>query len=201
MKLNDLSKIDIQTLQNITEEDIKLFGKQHATILINILLIAVTLFVIIFLFAGQSNIAAGLDKKLKELQEQKHEVEKGELVKKQYADKISFLPAAITNDELRNKISGIALESDVQIVSFEPKDEKQDDVVKISFFEMNILSKNYRNIMRFTANIEKIPNAVRVDKWSGKMEESVFKGQNIQTRESPITGTMTLSSVTLKENE
>jgi hypothetical protein len=73
--------------------------------------------------------------------------------------------------------------------------------MKASNFEMNILSANYQNIVAFTSNLEKLPNAIRVDTWTGKMEESVFKGENIHTKESPISGIITLSAINLKENE
>jgi glycine cleavage system regulatory protein len=82
------------------------------------MLIGLTIFAIIILISGQSTFANGIKKKITELEEKADEIEKGEIVDRQYEEIISFLPAAISIDDLRNKLTKMAVDSKVQIISF-----------------------------------------------------------------------------------
>ena len=198
MNLSDLKNIKIEDLKNIDVNDIKIFFKKRLDISIIILLIIVILFVIIGLRGNEKKDLQKTESEVTEMKEKLEAVEDYKIAQANYDRFISVFPKSINNDQLSDKISELAAQNNVLILTFSPQNTKISDIIEFSTVSISITSEKYENIIAFTDSIEQSPYALRIEKWLGKSKIEEFKGTQNNGSKDLILAEIEIGSIVLK---
>ncbi|MBU0469165.1 MAG: hypothetical protein KKD07_07215 [Candidatus Omnitrophica bacterium] len=199
MNLKDLSNIKIEDLKNIDVNDIKDFFQKRLDISIIILLIIVILFVIIGIRGSEKKDLLKTEAQVTEMKEKLEAAENYKLTQANYDRFINNFPKSINNDQLSDKISELAAQNDVLILTFSPQNTKISDIIEFSTVSISITSEKYENIIAFTNSIENSPYSLRIEKWLGKSKVEEFKGTQANTNKDLILAEIEIGSVVLKD--
>ena len=211
MNLKDLNNIDVKDLQNIDWNQIMGRIKSQPDLLINVLLIVVALVVSFSSFTKHAVTKKFSKTKMVELQKKLVALEKFEALKKEHSVFLKEIPKAIASDQLIQTLSELAIQRDIQILSFSPAKKKSNRLINITSVVVNIASKDYDSIILFLHDIEESSYPIRIENWSGS---TLLPGENPRRRsrrsleqltiepaqegEEYIKATITIESVELK---
>ena len=187
MDLKSLSQIDIKNLQNIDFGKLKDQIQKRPDILVNILLIPITLFAIIYIYTGQQKKANSLRYKITELKQKVDAVKHRDDTQKEYDEFVKKFPESLPGDKLIDKLSDLAVSYNVQVSSFSPTKEKTAGSVKITSVTINIVADSYADIVQFVKAIESSAYTLRISKWYAILDERRTILRNQQTEETPVT--------------
>lgn len=167
--LNKLQSIDVKDLKNIDLGSVQENLKGKPDILIIIGLIVVSLSATIYLYVDSRKQIQKLDAEQVVLDEVKEAADLNKtLESKLEAFKTDF-PEQIVVDDLIHQLSGFAIDHDVKIISFSPAQEQKADYSTISRVQINILAKDYAQMIDFLGDIEKAPYAIRIENFSAQL--------------------------------
>lgn len=170
MDLNTLKNMDINTLKNLDLAQIKAKLLSRVDILINIFLIAITIFATIYIYNNRKQKHNGLLQALAQAQEKKDVVDVYRQKLEELDELTAELPESLNSDLLISKISEFALLNDVQIKSFSPAQETVGKLSTVSNVKINISAKEYKNLLAFTNQIEQSDYFLKIKSWSGRMD-------------------------------
>lgn len=199
MDLKDLNNIRIEDLKNIDANDIKEFFVRRMDISIIILLIITIIFVIIMIRGNEKKALKTTELQVTEMKEKLEASENFKLAQSKYDRFIDNFPKSINSDQLSDKISEIAAQNDVLILSFSPQKTRISDIFEFSTVKISITSEKYENIVSFTKSIEESPYALRIEQWTGKSRSEDFKGAKQDTNKDLILAEIEIGSVELKK--
>lgn len=178
--LFELKKDD---LQNINFPKIREKVLQHPTIFINIILLAVTIFVVHYIYSikkaevvGLANQVTNLDKKLFEI----NEFIKGQ---KDFNEFIDQLPQGVPAANIIAKLTNFAVARNVRILSYSPATEADMPLYKIIRINLDVTSTSYKDMLLFLYDIENSVEPLRVEEWRGEMKED--EGPSFRSRKIP----------------
>ena len=202
MDIKNLLKIDPKNIKAINVAQIKETMQKHPEIFINILLIPLTLFAIIYVYSGQRKEAQRLKDVITELKSKTGVVTRLGQTQKEYDEWVKKFPQTIAGDRLIDKISEFAVTHSVQITSYTPAKQKASGLIEQTTISINISSNNYDDIVAFVKDIEESPYTLKVEKWFGSLaEERRSGGRNVPATVSPtilITAELEISSLKIK---
>ena len=182
MNIKNLEKIDPKNLKNINIAQIKEWIQKYPEIFINILLIPLTLFAIIYISSGQQKEAQRLKNTVTEMKSKADVVARLGQVQKEYDEFIKKFPQSIETDRLIDKISEFAVTHNVQITSYTPAKQKTSGLVELTTISINISGNNYNDIVAFIKDIEESPYTLKVEKWYGSLLEERRGGLSEERR-------------------
>ena len=204
MDIKNLIKIDPKNFKNINITQIKEALQKHPEIFVNILLIPLTLFAIIYLYSGRQKEAQKLRNTIVEMRGKADVVARLGQTQKEYDEFIKKFPQSIESDRLIDKISEFAVTHNVQITSYTPAKQKTSGLVELTSISINISSNNYDDIVAFIKDIEESPYTLKVEKWYGSLSEERRGGdRNPAKFEIPtilITAELEISSLKIKND-
>ncbi|MCA9398720.1 MAG: hypothetical protein KC618_03140 [Candidatus Omnitrophica bacterium] len=191
----------IKRLNNIDIKDIKNFIKNvdfknidyHALkdrvagrpdILISISLIAVCLFVIMYIWGNYRTNVSGVKAKVREMKEKLVLVEERTKLDAEYQSFIDSIREPVQEDQLGQRIAEIAFQNEIDIVSVSETTEISNEHGRLVNIEMDVATKNYDDLVSFIRDIEKSKFALRVDKWEASMGGSSRGGRGRSRRNS-----------------
>ncbi|MCK5179365.1 MAG: type 4a pilus biogenesis protein PilO [Candidatus Omnitrophica bacterium] len=211
MNLKDLNSINVKDLQNIDWDRVKDRIQSQPDLLINILLVIVTFAVLFSTFNTYTKTAKTSKAETIALQKRLVALKKFEAAKKEHSDFLKEIPKAIASDQLIQTLSELAIQRDIQILSFSPAKKRSNALVNLTSVVVNVASKDYASIILFVHDIEESSYPVRVESWSGsslkpgetprrRSQRSSRRTANetIDTKEDYIKATITIASVELK---
>lgn len=198
--IKTLNSIDVQSLKKIDFAQIKDILQGKPNIFINIGLITLTLFSAYYLFTSKKNESKKLNQEISLMKDKLAIVEQYNQLKKQYDDFMKNFPESVSSDELINKLSNMAVDHNIQILSISPAQKKTDDWGELTLVNLNISSDSYDDLVRFIEVIENAPFMIRIEKWSGEMKEDYSSRQSTDTdtQETPILADIEIGSYKLK---
>jgi len=169
MNLKDLNNINLKDLQNVDWKDLQDRAQNKPEIIINIVLILVTLAVVGFSYQKGSKTVSSLEKEIKELKEKSEAVRKSTLTTGRYNAFMSKTQKFISGDQLIEKLSEFAIRRNVQILTFSPANEKNNNFITLTNIKINVASEDYTNIILFMRDIETSPFLIRVGSWEANL--------------------------------
>ena len=103
-------------------------------------------------------------------------------------------------DQLIDKISALATNHNIQIQSFSPAEETNGDFWQLSNLSINISCRKYKEVILFIQEIENLPYAIQIQKWSGKGKEGSSRNLNREDQvDNVIEANIKIGSITLKK--
>ena len=172
MKLQDFKKIDINDLKNLDFAKILEEILAKPDMAANAALVILSLFVMFQIFNGRQGEIKTLKGKLEQLEKKGAVIETYHATQKQFTAFISNLPKGVPEDTVIEKLTDFAANHDVQILSFSPAKMESKKFYDKVIVNLNIISKNYKNLCLFVNDIENSPYALRLERWGGFMEEA-----------------------------
>ena len=167
MNLKNLNKITLDDLKNIDWARVKGYLQSRPDLAINILLVVITFVVMVTSFQKYINARKSSESEIALLKKKQTVLDKLTHTQKQYDRFIKDVQTVITGDQLIEILSKLALQRDIQILSFSPAKTKSNKFVNLTSVEVNIASENYTNIVLFVNDIESALYSIRIEKWSG----------------------------------
>mgnify|MGYP001559198009 CR=1 FL=1 len=198
--LKDLRNININDLRNIDVSWMKEAFARRPHIFINSLIILVTVVTVITGFKGYAKKSATLKWEITKLQERMDAVEESNRLQKEYKAFVSSFPKSILIEQLISKLSEFAANRRVQITSFAPVKEKGDTYKKVGWVQLNVSSSRYQDVVFFIKDIEDAPYAMRVGKWSGKMQEEILQEEDRKIAKKSVVANLEISSIKLHDD-
>ncbi len=175
MNLKSLLQSDMSDLKNVKLDDVRSKLQSRPMTVIRLLLVIMAVGAVIFGWSTGNKRKQELITELGEKQKKLQIFQELQLVKNDYDSFLKALPKPIDRDSMIKEISELAEKKEVQIVSFVPGERKLNDLVKANILEMNINADSYENLTGFIESIERSPYLMRVEKWSGRMVETMSK--------------------------
>ena len=191
-----MPKVDINILKNINSEQIVEFFKNRIDISVNILLIAVMIYVTIYIYTGNKKKLVDLQQQVAQTSEKLSVTQDIEAMQNKHDSFIQRFPKPIESDQISSKLSAFAADHNVQILSFSPAETKSDEYIELTRVNMRIASDNYDEIVSFVQSIENSSLALNVESWSGALNDP--QGGYSQRRKSQETGSENLITADIK---
>ena len=191
-----MPKVDINILKNINSEQIVEFFKNRIDISVNILLIAVMMYVTIYIYTGNKKKLVDLQQQVAQTSEKLSVTQDIEAMQNKHDSFIQRFPKPIESDQISSKLSAFAADHNVQILSFSPAETKSDEYIELTRVNMRIASDNYDEIVSFVQSIENSSLALNVESWSGALNDP--QGGYSQRRKSQETGSENLITADIK---
>jgi len=195
--IQKLNSIKVEDLKKLDREQIKEAILQKPEISINILLIAITLYVTIFTYNSGKVKSASLKKEASELKEKLKVVKESTALNEEYALFIKNFKKTINIEQLSNKLSEFAVHNNVQILFFTPGVKGKTAFAEETNIKLRITSKNYANIIYFIKEIEDSPFNIRVNRWQGEYIKYYGQGES-NKKQTLIEANVELSLFTLQ---
>ena len=167
MKISDLNKIKIEDFKNIDWELAKDRLLNNPTLIICIAAGIITAATISYTYRSYKKVAFIQKTEVSALLKKAKALDSFEAVQKQYAEFIANASEKISENEMIELLSKIALTRDVQIMSFSPTRRKSNAYINVTTVEITIASESYIDTLQFMRDIEKTPHAIRIGEWSG----------------------------------
>ena len=200
MNIKDLNQLDIK---NVDLNQVKDYIQKRPEILVNILLIAATIFVIIYMFTGQQKKANNLNYSTIQMKEKWEVVKSLKIIREENKKFVKDFPKTIPGDRLIDKLSEFALLHNVQVVSFLPAKQKSNDILEYTTASLTVSSVEYSDIVSFIKDIEESPYALRIERWSGGQQLRHTNRRGSSPQEEPskdiIVAQIDIGSIKLKQ--
>ena len=102
-----------------------------------------------------------------------------------------------------DKVTDFAARREVQIVSVAPSERDSKKFYDKVVVTLNIVVKGYKKLCLFINDIENSPYALRLEKWSGFLEESTKSTQTLEDTEDveTIRAQITVASIIFKNEQ
>ncbi len=197
--IKQLSEIKLEDLKSLDAAQIKERILSRPDLLVTVVLIGLTIYAGIFIYSGKKlkyELLKNEEKKLQEKMQIVDGIKTAEAKFKNFTDNFS---KAIPSDQLVDKLSEFAVNRNVQILSFSPAEEKQNDYAKLTSVRLNITSESYENVVLFIKDIESAPYALRVDKWSGSMTTNTDQKKKDDQVENIINANLEIGAIKLND--
>jgi Tfp pilus assembly protein PilO len=118
-------------------------------------------------------------------------------IKKNMDDFVEQFPKTINDDLAINRISDLASAHNIQILSFSPAQKGTAEYYEQSTIAFTVSTNNYTNIANFIEEVEKLPFAIRINGWAGKLSPTSASPNKTST-EDPIEVRIEISLLRLK---
>jgi len=202
MNIKDLSKIDVKDLKDIDFNALLKDLQGQPSLLVNILLIIITLFVIIQIIVGYKTKVRIIRREVPALEEKKQVVQEAQKIKRDYKAFWDKVPSTISKDEFIELISDLAIDNNIQIISLSPVDKRGDEYKEILTTSLTILAtskNNYEDLLSFIKALENTLYAIRIDKWTVKTGGHVFHRSSSKEQDSSsIKANLKITAINLK---
>ncbi|VAX37062.1 hypothetical protein MNBD_UNCLBAC01-457, partial [hydrothermal vent metagenome] len=157
--------IDIKDFKNVDIERVKEVFQERKDIAINVGILLVTVFMILYIWGGYRS-------KVKDLNRQKVEFGKKievyndfQAAQKNNTIFIKKFSKGLSRDQLVNNVSDLSIQYGVQISSFSPAKEKKDEFSKIAILDIEVSSEDYASMVQFIHAIEQAQPRMKVQEW------------------------------------
>ncbi|MFA5088330.1 MAG: type 4a pilus biogenesis protein PilO [Candidatus Omnitrophota bacterium] len=178
--LYELSKFDINDLQNIDLTKLRDELFQRKDILANVILVTVTIGAVIFLnMQGKANLQE-LRSNTEKLEEKLTALNEFQAAEKNLAEFTSSLSAGIPNERLISVLNDLAVVNNIQIVAFSPSQKENLNLYELSRIRIDILAKDYTDLWRFVRNIEHAEYHFLVEDLGAQMDSATTGQSNIR---------------------
>jgi len=167
MKISDLNKIKIEDFKNIDWELAKDRLLNNPTLIICIAAGIITAATTSYAYRSYQSVALTQKTEVNALLQKVKALDSFEAVQKQYAEFVANVPETISENEMIELLSKIALTRDVQIMSFSPTRRKSNSNINVTKVDITIASESYIDTIQFMRDIEKAPYSIRIGGWSG----------------------------------
>lgn len=181
--MEKLKGLDLKELQNIDADQVKEAIRRRPDILITALLIVVTFAVTLQAVKAYGRKSKTLAWEIKKMQERTAALDESRRLKEEYETFMKNFPEAVLVDQISGRISEFAANRHVQIVSFSPEKEKNDEYIRVRGVRLEVATADYRNLVLFVKDIEDAPYMMRIEKWTGRIKEGAAppgRGQETQ---------------------
>lgn len=132
-------------------------------------------------FLQQKRIA---DQNIANLQEKISTITTYQTTKQKFDDFHKALPKPVAEESLVNVLSDYAVQNSVEVISFSPVSTKEYDYYDLISVEMNVRSKEFKNLVLFIKAIESENQVIRIENYRfGILNEL---GQNLILRISTV---------------
>ena len=171
MNLSELKDLD---LKNLDLDQIKENLLQRKDLLINIGLVVVTVILCLFIFNKNRSAAATVHAKFVNMQGKTDVIAKHQ----QSLDKVKAFkeqfPAALNENDIVDLVTNSAVKNKVQILSYSPAQEASAGLYDRLTMQFIFTVTEYADMIRFIYDIERTPGALRVESWTGTVENANF---------------------------
>jgi len=195
MKISNLTKITVTDIKSYFQnldwesvkdllnwESVKERALDNPTPIICVVAILISIISVSSAYDVHKNTTETRETEVSELQKQVEEVSVFENTEKQYHDFLANIPKAISGSKMIEMLSEIAIERNVQILSFSPVSKKGNSYINLKNLAFTIVSENYADTIRFIHDIEKSPHSIRIGKWYGIFKMPARTSQRFSRR-------------------
>lgn len=199
--VNDLKNIDIQQVQD------SIRGKPDTIVIV--LLLVGTIAGCAYLFTDYQKSEQALSEEVIKYNEQLAAAEQNKVYTQKFDKFLKEFPEKIVTDDLTDKVSSYAIDRNVNIISFSPANRQETDYTSIETININVVAKEYHQLIAFIEDIENAPFAIRIEAWTARLNKtSQNRGnvgrrrhtdKNIDSDQNSIAATIEIAAISLKE--
>lgn len=207
--IGKLQSVDVKDLKNIDMQQVQDNIRGRPEMIIIILLLAASIGGSVYLYTSFQKTSGELDGEVTKYNEQLEAAEQNIVLTKKFDEFMAAFPEKIVIDDLTDKISGFAIDRNVNIVSFSPAKQQETDYTLVETININVVANEYHQLIAFIRDIEEAPFAIRIEAWTARLDRKGNNRQGRRTRrheaakdedEIPsIAATIEIAAIALKE--
>lgn len=184
LKQIDISKMDINDLQNINYEKLFKDIQQKPDKIIGICACLIAVFLSFNIFNKTQVKKRSYQNKIYEMEEKVKIIDEFKNAQSDLEKYLKSIPPKLTENEFINKITDIAVSNNVKIDSFSKSEDKNASSYDLISLELSAAADTYKNVYQFLHDIENFDSTIRVNTWSGNLSTA----NNNYQRKSDSTG-------------
>ena len=170
MKLSDVSKIEVADLKNLLHPaKLQELLNQRPEFLVNAGIIVVTIFIVFFTFSNRHHELQSLKTKIIELEEKRNAIKTQKDIDDVLVSFAKSFPQTTTSENLINYITELAAPKNIEINSMSPAKKVTKVLYDTTTMQMQITSKDYKDLARFIYDIEHSPYALRIEQFTASL--------------------------------
>jgi len=181
-RLNNIKIEDLKNLKDLDYKKILHDVLKKPDIVVIIVVVAITFFVSVFYFQKRNKEAKIYDREIPALEEKIKTIEEYNKVTDELQNIIDNIPEPITEGELIDFLTNVAMKYSAQIKSFSPAIEKEKNLHNLVEMTVSISVKDYRDLWVFINTIEKSAYPLRIESWAGQANLMTGSGNRRSTR-------------------
>ena len=198
--LKQLNSINVEQLKNINLNQIKDILKQRPDIFINIFLVGVTLFASIRIYTWYQSESSTINSEISLTKEKLQAVEEQKKIRSDYDKFIEGFFEMINIDEMNNKLSEMALNNKVLVISSLPLDTRSNNYFVLTGVKLDVSADDYDNILGFIKDIEDSHYAIRINRWSGRSNYDYSINNDLE-KTVPLQVTLEIEAINLNNDK
>lgn len=203
LKQIDISKMDINDLQNINYEKLFKDIRQKPDKIIGVSACLLAVFLSFNIFNKTQTKKRAYQIKTFEMEEKSKIIDEFNTAQADLKNFLTSVPPKLTENEFINKITDIAVSHNVKIDSFSKNEDNTLSNHSLISLEISALVSTYEDLYQFINDIETANSSIRVNSWSGNLSNSNTNYQRRAEAASPesasINFRINISLVTFKE--
>ena len=194
--IEKLNKIDINDLQKIDYKKIALEVRKNPNDFINIIAVLLTGFIVFNLFTKKQAEAKKLKTEMVTLEQKKISLENYNKANNELTAFIKNLPQKITDDEIVNRVTDIAVARNVQIETFTPAKKIKTTLYDLNSIVLSITASSYKDLWLFVHDLEQSAYALRIDHWT--VNSLIANNPDQAKKETKFRANLEITSLNIK---
>lgn len=201
LKQIDISKMDINDLQNINYEKLFKDIRQKPDKIIGVSACLLAVFLSFNIFNKTQTKKMTYRIKTFEMEEKSKIIDEYKAAQSELENYLKSVPPKLTENEFINKITDIAVSNNVKIDSFSKNEDNSASNHSLITLEISALVNTYQNLYQFINDIETTNSSIRVNSWSGNLTSanSQRRADDTSPESALINFRINISLVTFKE--
>ncbi len=173
MNLSELSKLDIKDINKLDYNKIWRDLKKAPEQLLTIVVILASLLFIAHFCLTKSSELRSVEFQIKDLLNKKKAMDEYNGAKKEHDDLLNNLTKGLSEDELANAITTMAIQRGVRLESFSPARKVTEELYELTSIHLDISSKQYDSIFLFIHDVENSPFNLRIETLRGNTMDNL----------------------------
>ena len=209
MDLSGLDKFDIKNIKSLLEVgSIQDFILRRQVLLSKGLIIIITLVVVLLSLSVTRKQARNLQTQITDLQKKIEAISKQKDVLKEAKDFVGAFPKAVPSNKLINILTDLSVKRNIQIGSISPAKTVSKSLYDLTTIDLTVSANTYQDLGFFIYDVEHLPHAIRIEKWSARLTGRPSRSPSQQKRESSsatqsnevlLTSDLTIGIIDLKK--
>jgi Tfp pilus assembly protein PilO len=204
MKKFDFKKLNEIDVKDVNWTALKEKFLERKELLVMVGCIVVTLFLLMSTVGKRIDESKDLKSRIVSMEEKIGFIKEHDAVKDAIAKYVRNFPETIAEDKMISMLTDLAVKYGVTINSFSPGTRVEEGLYSRTSIQLNLSTKDYRNVVFMVGEIENDPRAIRIDQLTfetgGGTRSRRYARQGEEEKEDVVSVTMTISAIKLNEN-
>lgn len=207
--IGKLQSVDVKDLRNLDIQQVQDSIRGKPDTIVIVLLLVGTIAGCAYLFTDYQKSEKSLSEEVIKFNEQLAAAEQNKVFTQKFDKFLKEFPEKIVTDDLTDKVSSYAIDRNVNIISFSPANKLETEYTFVETININVVAKEYHQLIAFIEDIEKAPYAVRIETWTARLDKTSQNRRNEGRRrhastdvgdgQNAIAATIEIAAISLKE--